>query len=147
VTDVTRFLEALRRQEDKYGQMVALVEEQKKLLSGSDVDALMGLLERKRSLLAEIEELEKDLADTRERWAEVRATLDAETVRRVEEAVEGKRRVLEKLVRMEDEGQALMRQHRASTAEELKGLMKKKKARGAYGGSGESGARFYDDKK
>ncbi len=147
MSDVAKFLDALRRQQEKYRQMVTAVEEQKKLLEASNVDGLMALVERKRALMAEIETLEKELSVAKGRWPEMRSGLDAAAVREVEEAVGRTRQVLETLVRLEDEGRALMQQRRASTGEELKGLMKKKKARGAYGGPSGGDARFFDDTK
>lgn len=146
MTEAERFLELLRRREEKYSEMVAAAEGQKKFLASSDLDGLMALVARKQALMAEIGELEKEIAPVKERWPEVRAGLDPETVRRVEEAVGRTRKVLETLVRLEDEGRALMKDRRASTLEDLKGLMTKKKARGAYGG-GAADARFFDGAK
>ena len=147
MTEAARFLDALRRQQEKYQLMLGVAREQKALLEASDVNGLLALVERKRALMGEIEELEKEQSALKEKWTEIRSGLDADTLRRVEEAIEQKRQVLEALVRLEDEAQALMMKQRESTAEELKGLMRKKKARGAYGGPGGSDARFIDDSK
>jgi flagellar biosynthesis/type III secretory pathway chaperone len=146
MTDVARFLDGLRRQQERYRGMIAVVEEQTKLLSARDVDGLLALIERKRALMAEIEALEKDLAPVKERWAEVRAGLDEAARRELDEAVDRTREVLATLLRLEEEGRALMQQRRDATADELKALMTKKKARNAYGAPG-AAPRFYDDKQ
>lgn len=149
MTDGATFLKGLRRQQEKYRELAGVAEEQKRVLAGGDIDALMGVVDRKRVLMAEIEVLEKDLAPMKGRWAEVRGELDAPTLREVEAAVDETKRLLQDLVRLEDEARSALEQQRLSTAEQLKDLMKKKKAQGAYGG-GSAGApnpRFLDGQK
>jgi len=147
VTEVTGFLDGLRRQQQKYRELAVVAEEQKKVLGAGDIDTLMGVVERKRAIMDEIEGLERELAPVKGRWAELRADLDAPAIREVEEAVEETKRILQELVRLEDEARLALDAHRATTAEQLKDLMKKKKARGAYGGSSGSGPRFMDGQK
>ena len=147
MTDAEAFLDGLRKQRDRYRAMVAVVDEQKGLLASSDLDALMALVERKRSLMGKIEVAEKDLAVTKERWPELRGDLDAATVRDVEGTVAETRRILQDLLKLEDEGRSLMEKQRDTVAQELKGLMTKKKARGAYGAGGGPEPRFFDKKE
>jgi hypothetical protein len=128
------FLEVLARQQGKYRDMRALVEEQRRVLEGTDLDALLGLVDRKRALLAEIEALESELLPLKSRWAELRAEFAPGELRRVEEAVEETKRLLGEIVRLEDEGRAAMERQRAEAAGDLKDLMMKRRARGAYGG-------------
>jgi flagellar biosynthesis/type III secretory pathway chaperone len=147
VTDVARFLDSLRRQQGKYRELAVVAEEQKRVLSGSDIDALMGVVDRKRLIMGEIEQLEKDLAPTKGRWAEIRGSLEPSTIREVESAVEETKRILQELVRLEDEAREALERQRVSTAEQLKDLMKKKQARGAYGAGGGPDPRFIDGQK
>lgn len=97
MTDVTRFLDGLRRREDAYRRMARAAEE----ADGGDVDALLALAARKNALLDEIAAIERDLAPDRARWPELRAGLDPGTIREVEETVDRTRRLLEDLVRRE----------------------------------------------
>ena len=136
MTDVDRLLNALQQQQERYDTMVSVMEDQKSLLGASDIDALMVLVDRKRALLSEIDELEKQVVEVRGDWKETRETLDETSRRRVEEAIERKRVVLERLVNLENEGFDLMQQRRAAAAEELNALVKMKRARGAYGVDG-----------
>ena len=147
MTEVDRFLEALRRQQAKYRELAALAQEQKKVLGGTDVDALMGMVERKRAIMGDIEALEKALAPTKGRWSELRASLDEPVIREVEAAVEETKTLLQALVRLEDEAREVLERQRAATANQLKELMTKKRARGAYGGPGGTGPRFIDGQK
>ena len=147
MTDAAGFLDGLRKQRDRYRSMTSVVEEQKGLLTASDLDALMVLVERKRVLMGEIESAEKTLAPTKEQWSELRAGVDGSIVREVEETVAETREILKSLVKLEDEGRSLMEKQRESVAHELKGIMTKKKARGAYGGDAGSEPRFFDKKE
>jgi hypothetical protein len=133
MTEIARFLEDLKCQRRKYGEMARAVEEQKALIAAADVDALTALVERKRALLGEIEALEKSLAPFRERWGRMRGGLDPEAVREVELVVAETKEILAALVRAEDEGRALMERQREQAAGELRQIMSRKKARGAYG--------------
>ena len=132
MTDVDRLLNALQQQQERYDTMVSVMENQKSLLGARDVDALMVLVDRKRALLSEIDELEKQVVEVRGGWEETRETLGETSRRRVEEAIERKRVVLERLVNLENEGFELMQQRRSAAADELEALMKKRRARTAY---------------
>ncbi len=149
MTEAARFLEGLRLQQSKYRELAAVAEEQKRVLGGGDIDALMMVVERKRGIMAEVEELEKDLSATKGRWVELRGSIDEATIREVEAAVEETKGLLRELVRLEDEARVVLERQRVSTAEQLKELMTKKRARGAYGGGGPPGPdpRFIDGQK
>ena len=145
--DAPAFLDGLRKQCDRYRAMASAVEGQKTLLSSGDMDALMALVERKRALMGDIEALEKELAPTKANWKELSEGVEADVVREVEQAVEEIRQILQALLKAEDEGRALMEHQRDSVARELKGMMTKEKAWGAYGHSGGPEPRFYDKKE
>jgi hypothetical protein len=122
MTDVARFLDGLRRREEAYRRMARAAEE----TAAGDIDALLALAARKGALLEEIEVIEKDLAPDRARWPELRAGLDPGTLREVEETVDRTRRLLEELVRREDEG-------KAPPERSLPGFVDRRRALGAYG--------------
>jgi flagellar biosynthesis/type III secretory pathway chaperone len=147
VSEGTRLLEGLRRQREKYLEIAQVSGEQNRLVAAGDVDAILALVERKRALLAEVEAVDRELAPVRGRWEELRATLDPATRAEIESAVEETKRILQDLVRAEDEGRAALEARRQTTADELKDLMKKKRARGAYGGPPGGDPRFLDDAK
>ena len=145
-----RFLDGLRRQHAKYRDMVAVAEEQLVVLESADVDALLKLLDRKRGIMAEIDAIEKEIADVKSRWPDIRPGLDASTIGEVESAVTETRAILERLVKLEEQGKTAMEKKKVATADELKGLWQKKKMRDAYGGGPPKkppDTRFYDDKK
>lgn len=134
MTDIAAFLRDLQLQRGKYREMIAAAAEQKGLLERNDLDALPAFVERKRTLMAGIEELEARLAPVKARWAELKAAgLDPGTVRSVEETVGELRGLLAELVRMEDEGRALLQGQRDRANEELQELLRRKRALGAYG--------------
>ncbi len=141
------FLDVLLRQQQKYRDMAALVADQKLVLEGADLDALLGLVERKRALLADIETLETEFAPLKARWSELKAGLTPEELRTIDAALAETKRLLADIVRLEDEGRLLMERQRSSTAVEIKDLMVKRRARGAYGGPPAGGPRFIDGSK
>ena len=115
-------LDRLRRQQQKYREMVAL--------SGAapDVDTLLATIERKRSILAEIDLLEAELAPLKADWAKTRATFTPDEAVQVRETLHGTQKVLQELVKVEDQGRATVEQRQS-----LDQLMMKSRARGAYG--------------
>lgn len=126
-------LDRLRRQHGKYREMAEIVASQRQLFSSRDVDGILGLIERKRAILADIERLEEELAPAKADWAKVRASFSPEESRAIQETLDGTRQVLQDLVRLEDEGRALLQTRSESGAGALDDLMRSRQARGAYG--------------
>ena len=133
MSDATVVLDRLRRQQEKYREMVAVVAAQRSVFASLDVDAILALIERKRAILADVDRLEAELAPLKADWAAVRAAFSPEEARAVQELLDGTQQLLQDLVRHEDEGRALLEQQRVATSETLDHLMKKSRARGAYG--------------
>jgi hypothetical protein len=133
MTDAAAVLERLRLQQAKYRQMVALVEVQRSVFASMDVDGILGLIEQKRSLLSEIDAIEAGLAPIKGDWRRVRAGFTPEEAGELEATLDGTKAVLEELVRLEDEGRALLEKRREEKSEALEGLLRKSRARGAYG--------------
>jgi hypothetical protein len=126
-------LDRLRRQLEKYRQMAGVIAAQRAVFASMDVDAILGLIERKRAILAEVDALEAELAPMKANWAKVRATFSADEARGIESTLEETQKVLEELVRLEDEGRALLERRRAETTAALDRMMSRSRARGAYG--------------
>jgi seryl-tRNA synthetase len=122
MSDAAFVLDRLRRQQQKYREMVGLSAEPK------DVDALLAMIERKRSILAEIDALEAELAPLKTDWAKTRASFSPEEARQVRETLDATQQVLQELVKVEDKGRASMEQRKS-----LDHLMQTSRARGAYG--------------
>ena len=133
MTDLSAFLEALRRQQEKYLELAAMAEDQRKALAAFDVDALMGVVDRKRTIMSALESIERDLAPVKGRWAELRPSLDAASIREVELTIEETRRVLGDLIRLEDDAKTELEKQRLSTARQLDDVANARRARGAYG--------------
>jgi hypothetical protein len=127
-------LESLRRQLEKYREMTAVVASQRAVFASMDVDAILGLIERKRAILAEVDALEAGLAPLKADWAKVRSTFSADEARAIESTLDETQQVLRELVRLEDEGRALLDRRRQEKTAVLDQLMSRSRARGAYGG-------------
>jgi hypothetical protein len=126
-------LDRLRAQLAKYREMVGIVAAQRSVFASMDVDGILGMIERKRAILEEIDALEVLLAPLKADWGNVRSKLSPEESRAVESTLEETQQVLKELVRLEDEGRALLEKRREANSESLDHLMKKSRARGAYG--------------
>ena len=127
-------LDSLRRQLEKYREMIAVVASQRAVFASMDVDAILGLIERKRAILAEVDALEAGLAPLKADWAKVRATFSADEARAIESTLDETQQVLRELVRLEDEGRALLDRRRQEKAAALDQMLSRSRARGAYGG-------------
>lgn len=133
MSEAARFLDGLRRQREKYLEMEAVSAEQSRALAARDMDALLGVVERKRALLAEIAAIDRDIAPFREGWDTMKSGVDAATAKAIEEAVAATRETLKTLLRREDEGRAALEGMRKSSADELQAKLARARARGAYG--------------
>ena len=133
VNEAGRFLDGLRRQRAKYAEMAAVAADQRRALETSDMDALLRIVERKRTLLADIAAIDRDIAPLRAGWDTLKASVDAATARDIEVEVSSMRDMLKDLVRQEDEGRAALERQRETSAADLQALLAKARARGAYG--------------
>jgi hypothetical protein len=124
----------LRRQQGKYREMADIVASQRAVFASLDVDAILCLIERKRAILSEIEQLEADLAPAKADWAKVRSSFSPEEARDIQATLDQTQEVLRELVRLEDEGRAMLQTRRDATSETLSGQIRSRRARGAYGG-------------
>ena len=126
-------LDRLRQQQGKYREIVDIVSSQRSVFASLDVDAILGLIERKRAILADIERLEAELAPAKADWANVRASFSPEESRQIQATLDGTQQVLRELVRLEDEGRALLKTRGDGPSEAVNEQMQNRRARGAYG--------------
>ena len=78
-------------------------------------------------------------------WAKVRTTFSAEEARAIEATLDETQQVLKELVRLEDEGRALLDKRREENTIALDQLMSRSRARGAYGAVAGAGVTYRDD--
>jgi hypothetical protein len=126
-------LDRLRRQLEKYREMIAVVAAQRAVFASMDVDAILGLIERKRAILAEVDALETELAPMKADWTKVRSSFSAGEALEIESTLDETQQVLKELVHLEDEGRALLEKRREEKTVALEQMMSRTRARGAYG--------------
>jgi hypothetical protein len=126
-------LDRLQKQHGKYREMADIVSSQRSVFASLDVDAILGLIERKRAILADIERLEAELAPAKADWAKVRSSFSAEESRQIQTTLDNTQQVLRELVRLEDEGRALLRTRGEKSSDAVQDQMQNRRARGAYG--------------
>jgi len=142
--DYERFVEELRRQRERYEQMIEATREQNRLIASSDMDGLLRVLQRKNRLLAETDEIEKRAGPLREKWKKVKDVLPPATVRGVEEEAEKTKGVLRALLSLEEEAREMMEKQKTVTGSRILEVQKKKRILDAYGKRGRGESRFYD---
>jgi hypothetical protein len=133
MSDAPRVLDRLKRQQEKYREMIAVVSSQRSVFASMDVDSILSLIERKRAILADVDGIEAELAPLKANWAAVRSAFTADEAREIQSTLDGTQQVLQELVGLEDEGRAQLEKRRAAGSVPLDQLMKKNQARGAYG--------------
>ena len=133
MTDADAVLGRLRLQQAKYREMVSLVTAQRAVFASLDVDGILGLIEQKRKLFAEIDGIEAELGPLKSDWPRVRAGFSPDDALALEATLDGTKQVLEELVGLEDEGRAFLEKRREEKSEALEALLRKNRARGAYG--------------
>ena len=126
-------LDRLQKQHGKYREMADIVTSQRSVFASLDVDAILGLIERKRAILADIERLETELAPAKADWAKVRSSFSPEESRQIQATLDNTQQVLRELVRLEDEGRALLRTRGEKSPDAVQDQMQNRRARGAYG--------------
>jgi hypothetical protein len=126
-------LDRLRQQQGKYREIADIVSSQRSVFASLDVDAILGLIERKRAILADIERLEAELAPAKADWAKVRSSFSPEESQQIQSTLDATQQVLRDLVRLEDEGRALLRTKGEGTSGAVQEQLQNRRARGAYG--------------
>jgi hypothetical protein len=133
MSDGPLVLDRLKKQQEKYLEMISVVTSQRSVFASMDVDAILALIERKRAILADVDGIEAELAPLKADWAAVRSAFTADEAREIQSTLDGTQQVLQELVGLEDEGRALLEKRREAKSASLDALMNRNKARGAYG--------------
>ena len=132
MSDAARFLDGLRRQQEKYREMSAVAASQREAFASLDVDGILGLIEKKRAILTEVERLEAELAPFKADWARVRQEFSPGELRELDQMLDGTQQVLAELVRTEDEGRGMLERRKEGSAPSLQDQVKRGRARNAY---------------
>jgi predicted nucleic acid-binding Zn-ribbon protein len=128
------FLDDVARQTERYRTMTALGEEMIAGIVEDRLNDVLPLMERKRRLMEEIQELEKRVSPLRKRWTEIKAALSPEMEKKASQVLLDARAAIEALVAVENRAGALLERGRAAASSQLDDLIRKRKAGDAYGG-------------
>ena len=128
------FLDDVVLQTGRYRAMTALGEEMVALILDDRLNDVLPLMERKRRLMEEIQEIEKRVSPLRKRWSEIKATLSPDQEKRASQVLLDARGAIEALVAVENRAGALLERGRAAASSQLDDLLRKRKADDAYGG-------------
>jgi hypothetical protein len=127
-----------------YERLADLAREQAALISG-DGSGLAELVERKRAVMGELERLAGAAPGLREEWEAIRGNLTKAEAAPVESELEATARVLEAVMKSEEEARRLAEAARGSVSEDMKSAVDSKRAAAAYGKpAGQAAPRFVD---
>ena len=137
----------LRARRTWYAKLAELSREQIAVIGG-DGEGLAELVEKKRSVMAELERLASGAPAIREEWAALRPELSPAEAAPVEAELAEVARVLEQVVRAEEEARRLAETARAAVSGEMKAAAESRRAAAAYGRpASQAGPRFVDRKE
>ncbi|MCE9581225.1 MAG: flagellar protein FlgN [Planctomycetes bacterium] len=139
-----KLAEQLRARRAWYERLAELAREQVVLIGG-DGEGLAELVERKRAVMAELERLAAGAPGLREEWEAIRPGLSPAQSAPVEAELAAVSKVLEQVVKSEEEARRLAEGERASVSSEMKATNEARRAAAAYGKpSNPAGPRFVD---
>jgi len=139
------FVHGLQRQKACYEQMGVLAARQRELIEKGKADALMELIGQKQKFVRELEDIEKELMPTKERWQTIRQTISPASRGRVEDEMGQVRAVLENLIALENEMEKTMVASRDHAQDRLKHIQKGSNVPDAYRKPKQSGG-FLDSR-
>jgi hypothetical protein len=141
---VSLFEEKLRAQAELYGVLIALARRQIDQISARDVDALTLSLERKKTVVDEIEQIEM-AADPLRRFWEAHKDEVSEPIRgRLRAVVDEIRTLLEELLEIEAGSQQKLGMTKDELEEQLQDLSDEKRAMHSYAPKTDPTPRFMD---
>jgi hypothetical protein len=138
-----RLLRNLRERREWYARMGEMAREQKALLTG-DGAGLAEFVEKKRSVMEQLERLAAEAPNLRAEWESLKARLSPAEAAPIEAELAAVAEVLGAAVREEEEGRKLAEAARAATSGEMKQAVEAKRAAAAYGKAAGGGVRFVD---
>jgi hypothetical protein len=145
--DATRLIEGLRLQRSRYELIAEISGGQRALLEANDLDGLLVQIEKKKGLMAEVDEIKKETSGLIARWPEIRETVQPDQIRVVEQEVNATRDLLEKIIKIENRDRGMFETEKKERSSSLQELQNRKKLRQMYGGNQGGDNRFLDDKK
>ena len=145
--DAHRLINGLREQRTRYELIAEISGKQRALLEANNLDELLEQIEKKKSLMAEVDEVKKQTSDLITRWPEIREQSGPEEIKQVEDEVNATRTLLEKIIRIENEDRGMFETEKNARSSSIKDLQNRKKLRQMYGGKEGGDSRFLDDKK
>ena len=145
--DAHRLIEGLRAQRTRYELIAEISAKQRALLEANNLDELLEQIEKKKALMAEVDEVKKETSDLITRWPDIRQESGAEEIKQVEDEVNATRTLLEKIIRIENEDRGMFETEKNARSSSIKDLLTRKKLRQMYGGKEGGDSRFLDDKK
>lgn len=138
-------LESFGQEQAHYTALLDLSRQQKEVILAGDIDQLLALLARKQRVLEEVARIERELADSKRHWKDVRARLSEDDRCVLDVALATVEELLAELISLERESEQLLAKERGQTAEALAATTRGVDVARAYGaGMKTDQSRFLD---
>ncbi len=112
--------EIFGRQRAIYAKLLGMSERQVELVKQTKTDELLSLLAEKRTVLGELAELQERLSPVHPQWEEVMSALSEEERMELRRIAEEIARLLETILRLDEQGRDELRHLRDATLSQLK---------------------------
>ncbi|MEK7468295.1 MAG: flagellar export chaperone FlgN [Planctomycetota bacterium] len=127
-----KLAESLKARRAWYERLAELAREQGALIAG-DAAGLAEMVERKRAVMGELERLAAAAPGLREEWEAIRGGLSRDEAAPVEAELEATAKVLEAVMKSEEEARRMAEAARGTVSEEMRAAAEGKRAAAAYG--------------
>lgn len=126
-------LTAIRKQSGTYAQVRDLSEAQNRAIAGEQTESLLSILGKKQDLIHAIDAQSSLVDGLRSRYEPLREQVDAELRHTLETALDELKKILGRIVELEDEGKAMIQSRQGEQGDSLLHIQKGKAMHKAYG--------------
>ncbi len=142
---IDEFYNNLNAQAELYRALLGLAKRQVEEIAGQNIDRFLILLEEKKKVVREIEEIELATIPLRQHWENHKADLNEETRAKLRTVVDEIREILEELLELESESQQKLGDSKDQVEEGLRQVSIGSKAMQTYRGHIHCDPRFMDE--
>ncbi|MFH1022453.1 MAG: flagellar export chaperone FlgN [Planctomycetota bacterium] len=133
---IEKLIEGLEAERGIYERMLKVAQALRDLITKEEeTRQMLALVQEEQRMVREIEVVEKDLSDAKREWEVRREHIEPNLRQRVEGVMDGVRKVLEELMKVEEDCRKRMESHRQVVAKGIQELSRAKEAGRAYHGS------------
>lgn len=141
---IPRLRRLLAEQEDLYGALERLAENQSSLIQGGDASGLLSVLAERQAVLTELQRSNDEMEPFRSRWNDLMSRIPDQERGALADRVELIAQRIERIAERDEADRAALSERRVQVADRLNEVTRSKSAVSAYGRPHGAGPRFQD---